>query len=48
MNGRLAKKARKLSRRQFFEYVEMVKEWPLKDRLWFAWHIVVVRKVNHD
>jgi N6-adenosine-specific RNA methylase IME4 len=38
MNGRLAKKVRKLSRRQFFEYVEMVKEWPLRDRLWFAWH----------
>ena len=40
MNGRVAKKIRRTSRRQFLEYIEMVKEWPLRDRLWFAWHIV--------
>ena len=43
MNGRMARKIRKYSRRQFFEYVAMVRQWPLKHRLRFAWHIVFVR-----
>jgi hypothetical protein len=41
MNGRVAKKIRKYSRRQFLEYVAMVKQWPFGDRLEFAWRIVL-------
>ena len=44
MNGKVAKKIRKYSRRQFFEYVDMVKEWPLKDRLRFSWLILLGKK----
>ncbi len=40
MRGKLAKKIHKYSRRQFLEYMEMVKEWPFKARLRLAWSIV--------
>lgn len=43
MNGRIAKKIRKYSRRQFVEYVAMVKQWPLEARLRFAGQIVFAR-----
>jgi hypothetical protein len=44
MNNRVAKKIRKYSRRQFFEYVDMVKQWPLNHRLRFCWLVLVGRK----
>jgi hypothetical protein len=40
MNGRVAKKIRKYSRRQFLEYVAAVRKWPFRARLRFAWLIV--------
>ena len=40
MNARVARKIRKYSQRQFLEYVHMVKQWPFKARLRFAWHIL--------
>lgn len=40
MNGKLAKKLRQYSKRNWIEYVRAVKQWPLSARLRFAWHIV--------
>ena len=40
MNSRVARKIRKYSRRQFLEYVVMVRQWPFKARLQFCWHIM--------
>jgi len=40
MNGRVAKKIRKYSRRQFLEYMEAVQQWPFKARLRLAWQIL--------
>lgn len=40
MNGRIAKKIRRQHRRQFLGYLADIKSWPLRDRLWFAWHVV--------
>lgn len=41
MNGRVARKLRQYSRRQFMEYVEQVQQWPLNARLHFAWYILL-------
>jgi len=40
MNGRVAKKLRKYSKRNWLEYVEAVKQWPLNARFRFAWYIL--------
>lgn len=44
MNGKLAKKIRKYSKRNWIEYVEALCEWPLMARLRFAWHIIRAKK----
>jgi len=43
MNGRIAKKLKKYSKRNWIEYVEAISEWPFSARLRFAWHIVTAR-----
>ena len=50
MNGRVAKKIRKYSRRQFLEYVESVQQWPFKARLRFARQVLFgkARRVMND
>lgn len=53
MNGRVAKKIRKYSQRNFLEYVQAVKQWPLSARWRLCWHILFSRtpkthKVNKD
>jgi len=40
MNGRVAKKLRKYSKRAWWEYVMVIKTWPLSARLRFTWHIL--------
>lgn len=40
MNGRVAKKIRKYSRRNWLEYVAAVKQWPFQARLRLAWYIL--------
>ncbi len=39
MNGRIAKKLRKYSRRDWFEYLNAIMGWPYIVRLKFAWYI---------
>uniref|UniRef100_A0A6M3JGR1 Uncharacterized protein n=1 Tax=viral metagenome TaxID=1070528 RepID=A0A6M3JGR1_9ZZZZ len=46
MNGRVAKKLRKYSKRRWLEYVEMVLQWPYMARLRFAWYIVKPHRVK--
>jgi len=43
MNGRVAKKIRKYSKRNWLEYVAVVKKWPFMARLRFAWYILFKR-----
>lgn len=40
MNGRIIKKIRKYSKRNWMEYVAQVKQWPFMARLRFAWYII--------
>ena len=40
MNGRVAKKIRKYSKRNFLEYVEAVREWPFMARLRLTWYLL--------
>ena len=40
MNGRISKKIRKYSRRNWIEYVREVKKWPFMARWRFAWYIL--------
>ena len=40
MNGRLAKKVRKYSKRNWMEYVNAIQQWPWTVRLRFCWHIL--------
>lgn len=40
MNGQVAKKIRKYSKRDWFEYLRAIEQWPLKARLRFAWYII--------
>ena len=44
MNGRIVKKLRKYSKRDWFEYVEALCEWPLMARLRFAWFIIRAKR----
>ena len=44
MNERMAKKLRKYSRRAWWEYEMMIRTWPLRVRLWFAWRIITKAK----
>ena len=44
MRGKIAKKLRKYSKRNWFEYVAAVKSWPLKARLRFTWYILFDRR----
>jgi len=46
MNGRLAKKVRKYTKRNFLEYVEAVKLWPLSARWRLCWHILLKKGVG--
>lgn len=43
MNGKVAKKLRKYSKHNWFEYVAAVKKWPLMVRLRFTWYILFDR-----
>jgi hypothetical protein len=40
MNGKLAKKIRKYSRRNWIEYYKEMSEWPFSARLRFAWGLL--------
>lgn len=40
MNGRMAKKVRKYSKRNWIEYFNAIREWPWTVRLRFCWHIL--------
>lgn len=40
MNGRMVKKLRKYSKRNWFEYVNAICRWPLSARLRFARDII--------
>ena len=40
MNGRMAKKVRKYTRRNFIEYAREVKKWPFVTRWRFCWYIL--------
>ena len=40
MNGRLVKKIKKYSKRNWIEYVRAVEQWPYSARLRFAWHMI--------
>jgi hypothetical protein len=40
MNGRIAKKIRKYSRRNWIEYYQAIREWPFLTRLHFCWDIL--------
>ena len=40
MNGRISKKIRKYSKRNWIEYIKVVKQWPFTARLRFAWFIL--------
>jgi len=44
MNGRIAKKIKKYSKRNWIEYVEALCEWPLMARLRFAWFIIRAKR----
>lgn len=44
MNGQLAKKLRKYSRKAWWEYVMILQTWPLEARLRFAWAIIFKRR----
>lgn len=39
MNGRIAKKVRRESNRNFIEYARAIKQWPLLARLRFSWYL---------
>jgi len=40
MNGRMAKKVRKYSRRAWWEYFHAIREWPFGVRLRFCWQVL--------
>jgi len=40
MNGRMAKKVRKYTKRNFIEYAREVKKWPFLTRWRFCWYIL--------
>jgi len=44
MNGRMAKKIRKYSKRNWMEYVDEVKRWPFSARWRFAQYILFHKK----
>lgn len=44
MRGKLAKKIRKYSKRDWLEYVRAICEWPLMNRIRFACQIVFQAK----
>jgi len=44
MNGRIAKKIRKNTQHNFFEYVQAVKGWPFGNRLRLCWYILFGRE----
>ena len=43
MNGRIAKKIRKYSKRNWMEYYQAMKKWPLGVRLRFCWALLFGR-----
>ncbi len=40
MNGRLVKQIRKHTKRNFFQYLDEIKQWPFKNRWDLAWYIL--------
>jgi len=46
MNGRVAKKIRKYSKRNFLEYVRAVEEWPFSARWRLCWHILFGKRAT--
>jgi len=44
MNGRVSKKIRKYSKRNWIEYIKAVGQWPLKARLRLCWHIICAKE----
>ncbi len=44
MRGTVAKKIKKYSKRNWMEYVNALKQWPLSNRLRFCWHILFSKK----
>lgn len=44
MNNRLAKKIRRGTQHNFFEYVQAVRSWPFANRLRLCWYILFGRK----
>lgn len=43
MNGRVAKKIRKYTKRNFLEYVHAVKGWPWTAKLRLCWYILFAK-----
>ena len=46
MNGRVAKKIRKYSKRNWIEYVQALRAWPFNARLRFCWHIMFSKQTK--
>lgn len=44
MNSRVAKKIRKYTKRNYFEYLGVIKEWPFTARLRLCWWILFGKK----
>ena len=44
MRGKVVKKIRKYSKRNWFEYVEALRQWPFMARLRFCWYIIKGKK----
>ena len=44
MRGTVVKKLRKYSKRNWFEYVEALRQWPFMARLRFCWYIIKGKK----
>lgn len=40
MNGRMAKKVRKYSQRNWMEYFHAIRQWPFGVRLRFCWQVL--------
>ena len=40
MNGKVAKKIRKYSKRNWMEYYQAMQDWPFSSRFRFAWQLV--------
>ena len=46
MNGRIAKKIRKYTNRNFLEYIRAVEQWPFSARWRLCWHILFGKRAK--